>query len=64
MSNLQNITAKITVALLAIIQVLSGLQIGLPAWADAQGVNLLSAAILAVGLVVQHVANKPTDPAA
>jgi hypothetical protein len=56
-------------ALLALISIFSGTNI-LPAWADAQGVNLLNGAALAVGLLVQYVmapkpaAPAPTDPVA
>jgi hypothetical protein len=63
------IVARVMAALLALISIFSGTNI-LPAWADAQGVNLLNGAALAVGLLVQYVmapkapAPAPTDPVA
>jgi hypothetical protein len=55
-------------ALLSILNTLSGLGIGLPSWADAQGVALAQAAILAVAALVYYVLGKskaaPTQPSA
>jgi hypothetical protein len=60
--NYKVIVARVMAALLAIISIFSGTNI-LPAWADAQGVNLLNGAALAVGLLIQYIAAPVPAPA-
>lgn len=58
MEKVTNLTAKISAVILALIQAFAGFG-ELPSWADAQGVNLLSSAVLSVAAVVIHVIGKP-----
>ena len=62
MENISNLVSRIGVAILTIINALSGAGLVLPDYVSAEGVNVLSAAVLAVAAAVVYFTKKPEAP--